>query len=145
MASLAQPEQQLVMVTGRLHEDALGELEFKQLRRQLLLCHRGLDVALQLHRSLELTSRQVHGDQWWRKPSVQPRSCLAAGLSQDPSPQGHDQALPFCISNKPHGGQNPILRMVPPDESFQTCDPTSLDVDLRLIQKKELLAGNGLA
>ena len=107
MAGLAKAQQQVVVVTRRLHQDALGQLQFEALRRQAGLGHDRRDILLQRERHLELHRGEVDRNQRWSDASIEPLLSLAASFLQDPPPKRHNQTVHLCFRDEATRSQQP--------------------------------------
>ena len=137
--------QYVVVVLGCFHQDAFGQFQFQPLRRNPGIRCGGRDRAGQFPRCLELHARYVDGHQRRRDAGVQPLPELAACLLDDPSTEWNDEAAALRLGDEPAWPEHALRRMAPSDQGLNTQDLPRLDIDLGLIDKKELVRGERLA
>ena len=135
---MPQALQRIVVPAGRLHEDALGQLELEALRPQSEGLERSRNGLLEIERCLELQPRDAQRNQWRCNSCVAPLSELTTDFVHRPAPQRHYQSVRFRSRKEHAGSQIGAPRMMPVHLRFQADDVAGSDLDLRLIQNKEL-------
>ena len=88
----------------------------------------------------QLARGEVHvqGDRLARGDLLLPQSNLAAGFSDRPLSEGHDQPALLGQRDELHGRDQAAARVLPADECLDAGKPARLEVDRRLVVEDEL-------
>ena len=121
-----------------LHEQAFGDLELQERRRQAMpaedLVDRGQEIV-----AAHLGRRQVDRDPQ-RMAGLRPGAGLSAGGVEDPAAERSNQPRGLRYRNELAGRDRATVRMPPAHQRFGAHDPIGARVELRLIHDAELLA-----
>src|SRR5213080_2115212 len=88
---------------------------------------------------MKLPGRYVHPDARQQNPLFAPASELSTSLAQHPFTQAIDQPGLFREMDEMNRSQQAALGMVPANQRFGARNETGLQVELRLIAKREFI------
>src|SRR5581483_1296263 len=123
------------------HDHTFRDLQLQAARVEARFFQHGANLSDQIGLD-ELFARQVDADVRAQVGRVQllPFAHLAAGFAHHPVADRHDQAGLLDHRNKLARRDQPLVRVLPPDERLKALQPAAVERDNRLVMEDEFAA-----
>ena len=127
-----------------LHEVALGELELDELRVDARRGHHCADARVEILLP-QLARRKIDGDGQRAETRRLPGPDVGAGASDRPLANRHDEPRLLEDRDELVGQDEPALGMAPSQQRFGSAQLPAGQLELRLVEERELVALEGTA